>query len=196
MNIIFVSPNFPPNYERFCIHLRALGANVLGLSDQPYDTLTNELRAALTEYYLVPDLHNYDELLRGVGFFTHRYGKIDRIESLNEHWLETEARLRTDFNVPGFRLADLPAIKRKSEMKRMFAAAGVETARAITADDAEQVRAFAAGRQARHWCWCNTHLCDRQPERARRFSAATIQRLSARRIRPRHDPDLRRPDRP
>jgi hypothetical protein len=144
MNIIFVSPNFPPNYERFCIHLRALGANVLGLSDQPYDTLTNELRAALTEYYLVPDLHNYDELLRGVGFFTHRYGKIDRIESLNEHWLETEARLRTDFNVPGFRLADLPAIKRKSEMKRMFAAAGVETARAITADDAEQVRAFAA----------------------------------------------------
>jgi hypothetical protein len=144
MNVIFLSPNFPPNYERFCTHLRALGANVLGLSDQPYDTLSGDLRAALSEYYLVPDLHNYDELLRAVGYFTHRYGKIDRIDSLNEHWLETEARLRTDFNVEGFRLADLPAIKRKSEMKRRFAAAGVETARAIVADDPAEVRAFAA----------------------------------------------------
>ncbi|MEN9936891.1 MAG: hypothetical protein RLZZ387_3470 [Chloroflexota bacterium] len=142
MNIVFLSPNFPPNYTHFCAHLRTLGANVLGLSDQPYDTLGAELRAALTEYYLVPDLHNYDEVLRGVGYFTHRYGKIDRIESLNEYWLETEAHLRTDFNVEGFRLADLPAIKRKSEMKRIFAAAGVETARGMVAGDPDEVRAF------------------------------------------------------
>jgi hypothetical protein len=144
MNVVFLSPNFPPNFQHFCAHLRALGASVLGISDQPYDTLTAELRAALTEYYLVPDLNNYDELVRAVGYFTHRYGKVDRIESLNEHWLETEARLRTDFNVPGFRTQDLPAIKRKSEMKRMFAAAGVATARAIVVTDAQQARAFAA----------------------------------------------------
>jgi len=42
-------------------------------------------------------MHNYDEMLRALGYFTHRYGKIDRIDSLNEYWLETEARLRTDF---------------------------------------------------------------------------------------------------
>ena len=144
MNIVFLSPNFPPNFERFCVHLRALGANVLGLADQPYGTLSAELRAALTEYYLVPDLHNYDELLRAVGFFTHRYGKIDRIESLNEHWLETEARLRTDFNVEGFRLDDLPAIKRKSAMKARFTAAGVDTARAMLVTSPQEARDFAA----------------------------------------------------
>ena len=34
-------------------------------------------------------------------FFTERFGKIDRIDSLNEYWLETEARLRTEFGVYG-----------------------------------------------------------------------------------------------
>ena len=49
-------------------------------------------------------MHNYDELLRACGYFTHRYGKIDRLDSHTEYWMETEARLRTDFNVPGPRI--------------------------------------------------------------------------------------------
>ncbi|HWQ12290.1 MAG TPA: carboxylate--amine ligase [Roseiflexaceae bacterium] len=144
MNIVFLSPNFPPNYEHFCVHLRALGAQVLGVAEQPYDTLSPTLRAALSEYYLVSDLHHYDEVLRALGYFTHRYGRIDRVESLNEHWLETEARLRTDFNVEGFKLAELPGIKRKSEMKRLFAKAGVEVARGAIVRTPAQARAFVA----------------------------------------------------
>ncbi|NJO84104.1 MAG: carboxylate--amine ligase [Blastochloris sp.] len=116
--------------------------NVLGLSDQPYDTMRPELRAALTEYYRVSDLHNYDDLVRALGYFTHRYGKIDRIDSLNEYWLETEARLRTDFNVEGFKLGDLPGIKRKSEMKRMFTKAHVDVARGQLVRTAGQARTF------------------------------------------------------
>jgi len=57
----------------------------------------------LTEYYKVNDMHSYDELLRALGYFTHHYGKLDRIDSLNEYWLETEAELRTDFNIPGLK---------------------------------------------------------------------------------------------
>ncbi|MFO7168405.1 MAG: ATP-grasp domain-containing protein [Chloroflexota bacterium] len=144
MNVVFLSPNFPPNYEHFCGRLRALGATVLGISDQPYDSLTPALRDALAEYYYVSDLHHYDEVLRAVGYFTHRYGKIDRIDSLNEHWLETEARLRTDFNVDGFKLADLPSIKRKSEMKRLFARAKVAVARGAVVKSPAQARRFVA----------------------------------------------------
>ena len=37
MNIVFLSPHFPPNYYQFCVNLRNLGANVLGLADEPYN---------------------------------------------------------------------------------------------------------------------------------------------------------------
>ena len=66
MNIVFLSPHFPPNYYPFSVHLRRWGANVLGIADLPYDQLRPELRAALTEYYRVDDLHNYDQLLRAL----------------------------------------------------------------------------------------------------------------------------------
>jgi hypothetical protein len=117
---------------------------VLGIADEPYELLHPDLRAALTEYYRVSNLHNYDEVLRAIGYFTHRYGKIQRIDSLNEYWLETEAHLRTDFNVEGPKIADLPRMKRKSEMKRLFTRAQVEVARGILVDSPARARAFVA----------------------------------------------------
>ena len=57
------------------------------------------------------------------------YGKIDRLESHNEYWLESDARLRTDFNITGFKTGDLARVKRKSEMKAMFQKAGIPCSR-------------------------------------------------------------------
>ena len=124
MNFVYLSPHFPPNYYLFCVNLQLLGVSVLGLADEPYDLLQPELKAVLTEYYRVNDMHSYDELIRALGYFTHRYGKIDRIDSLNEYWLETEARLRNDFNIPGLKTEDMHRIKRKSIMKQVFSKAG------------------------------------------------------------------------
>jgi len=80
MNIVFLSPHFPPSVAMFCIRLREAGATVLGLADAPYESLRPELRAALSEYYRVDDMHDRDALIRALGYFTHRYGKIDRID--------------------------------------------------------------------------------------------------------------------
>jgi biotin carboxylase len=129
MNFVFLSPHFPPNYYLFCVHLSRLGVNVLGLADEPYDLLRPELKSALAMYYRVEDMHNYDELLRALGFFTHRFGKLDRIDSQNEYWLETEARLRTDFNMFGLRSEEIANVKRKSLMKKVFIKAGIPVAR-------------------------------------------------------------------
>ena len=142
MNYISFSPHFPPNYYPFCVHLRSLGVTVLGLADAAYDELRPELKAALTEYYRVANAHNYDEMVRAIGYFTHRYGKIDRLESHNEYWLESDARLRTDFNIPGFHTDDLAGIKRKSEMKRVFQQAGIEVARGRIVRTLEEARAL------------------------------------------------------
>jgi len=144
MNVVFLSPHFPPNYRHFCVRLREAGATVLGLGDVPYDQLAPDLRGALAEYYRVSDMHHYDELVRALGHFTHRHGKIDRLDSLNEYWLETEAALRTDFNIPGIRTSEIHRIKRKSEMKRTFEKAGLAVARGEVCRTPDAARRFLA----------------------------------------------------
>ena len=129
MNFIFISPQFPENYQYFCQALKKNQVNVLGIGDTPYDELSPLLKESLTEYYRVSDLENYDEVLRAVGFFTFKYGKIDWIESNNEYWLEQDARLRTDFHVTtGFQEEEMEFVKRKSKMKECYKKAGVPVA--------------------------------------------------------------------
>ena len=82
MNFVFVSPNFPTDFAQFCVGLKENGANVLGIGDAPYHELRDDLKWALTEYYRVDSLENYDEMIRAVGYFTGRYGKMDWIESI------------------------------------------------------------------------------------------------------------------
>ena len=81
MNFIFISPNFPHTYWNFCDRLKKNGVNVLGIGDAPYDGLEDGLKGALTEYYKVDSLENYDQVFRAVAFFSFKYGKIDWIES-------------------------------------------------------------------------------------------------------------------
>ena len=144
MNVIFISPHFPQTYAHFCSGLRANGANVLGIADAPYEQLSNELRGALTDYYKVNNLEDYDEVYRAVAWYAHRYGKIDWIESNNEYWLEQDARLRTDFNVTtGIRNDRIASIRNKSEMKKYYALGGIPTARQIKCvEGLAKVKAF------------------------------------------------------
>jgi hypothetical protein len=129
MNFVYLSPHFPPNYYLFCVSLNNLGVNVLGLADESYDGLRPELRQAIREYYRVEDMHSYDQLLRACGYFTHRFGKINWIDSHNEYWLETESRLRTDFNIDGPKVSDMEHFKRKTKMKKLFLKAGIAVPR-------------------------------------------------------------------
>ena len=143
-NLVFISPNFPTNYWHFCQELKNNGVNVLGIGDQPYHELTWEQQNSMTEYYRVDSLEHYDEVYRAVAFFAFRYGRIDFLESNNEYWLDQDAHLRTDFNIPGFRVEDLPRIRCKSGMKEYYRRAGIPTARWHLVDDLEGCREFIA----------------------------------------------------
>lgn len=135
-NVIFLSPNFPTNYWMFCRELKNNGMNVLGIGDCPYDNLAEDLKSSLNEYYKVSSLENYDEVYRAVGFFIHKYGRIDWLESNNEYWLERDAHLRTDFNInTGFHDEDIPRIKYKSKMKEYYKKARIPVARYHLVDD-------------------------------------------------------------
>lgn len=143
MNYIFISPQYPVTCTSFCEALKAQGVNVLGIGDTPYDALSGRLRSALTEYYFVDSLADYDKMLRAVGFYTHKYGKIDWLDSLNEYWLPSDARLRTDFNiVTGTKEDGIGDLVRKSGMKRIFLEAGIPTARQHIVTDLKAGKAF------------------------------------------------------
>lgn len=137
-NVIFISPNFPTNYWQFCRELKNNGMNVLGIGDQPYDELTDDLKGSLNEYYKVSSLENEDEVYRAVAFFIFKHGRIDWLESNNEYWLERDAKLRTDFNITsGFQVDDIPRIKYKSKMKEFYIKAGIPVARHHLVDTVE-----------------------------------------------------------
>ncbi len=144
-NFIFISPNFPTNYWKFCAALKKNGMNVLGIGDCPYNQLMPELRGSLNEYYKVSSLENYDEVFRAVAFLTYKHGKIDWLESNNEYWLERDAALRTAFNIEtGFKTADMQPVKFKSAMKAYYAKAGIKTARWHLVRDYDGCKNFIA----------------------------------------------------
>ena len=129
MNFVYISPQFPKTNWEFCDRLKKNGVNVLGIADIEYDQLDEKLKNALTEYYKVSSLENYDDVLKAIGFFTNKYGKIDWIESNNEYWLANDARLRTDFNVvTGIKSDKINNIKEKSKMKKFYKKAEIPTA--------------------------------------------------------------------
>ena len=121
MNFVYISPQFPKTNCEFCDRLKQNGVNVLGIADMEYDQLDQKLKDSLTEYYKVSNLENYDEVLKAVAFFTHKYGKIDWLESNNEHWLVQDAKLRSDFNITtGIKADKIANIKEKSKMKKAY----------------------------------------------------------------------------
>ena len=143
-NFVFISPNFPETYWKFCRELKNDGMRVLGIGDCPYDDLSRELQDSLEEYYKVSSLENYDEVFRAVAFFTYKYGKIDWLESNNEYWLMRDAALRTEFNITtGPKLDEMDKIKFKSCMKAYYAKAGIPTARYHLVEGLEDALEFA-----------------------------------------------------
>lgn len=142
-NFVMISPHFPTNFETFAVRLKEKGFNTLGIADTPYEMLSENLRRNLTEYYRVDNMEDYEQVYRAVAYFAHKYGRIDRIESHNEYWLELDAALRTDFNVFGYKNEDMLAIKTKAQMKEVFRKAGLKVAQGQVFHSDDEARKLA-----------------------------------------------------
>lgn len=142
MNFVYLCPDFPPNFRLFSLRLAELGVKVLGVGEAPLESLGGPLRGALCDYYRVRDLHDRDQLVRALGWLTHRHGKLDRLDSHAEYWLETEAQLRTDFNIPGIQADAILAMKSKSKMKAIFQKVGLKVAPGRVVANLQEAEAF------------------------------------------------------
>jgi len=145
MNFILVSPQFPSTYYKFALALKGVGFTVLGIGDTPYEQLTAEVKTSLTEYYYCPNMNDYGSMYKAVAFYAFKYGRIDWIESHNEWWLETDARLRADFNiVTGIKYPFIIDYKAKAAMKTYFAKAGLPYARFQLINNRDDAETFIA----------------------------------------------------
>lgn len=130
VNVVFISPHFPLYFHNFCSRLKKMGANVLGIGDADYNLLSKDTKDSLTEYYKVDNLENSHEVYKACEFFQLKYGDIEWIESQNEYWLETEATLRSKFNVEtGTKIEKMASMKYKSKMKEVYKKVGIPVAR-------------------------------------------------------------------
>ncbi|MBS2035122.1 carboxylate--amine ligase [bacterium] len=143
VNFVYLSPHFPPNYHDFLRGLHEIGVRVLGIGETPHAELGSALQGWIHEYYRVESLLDYDQVYRAFAHFISQHGRIDRVDSNAEFWMETEARLRTDFNLVGYRSADMERMKRKSVMKQIYREAGVPVARGALASDRKAALALA-----------------------------------------------------
>ena len=144
MNFVFISPHNPTNYWLFCDRLKKNGVTVLGIGDCPYESLDDNVKNSLVEYYFVESMEDYDKVFRAVAFFSFKYGKIDWIESNNESFLEQDARLRTDFNVTtGLKPSEVERFQHKSGMKPYYSKAHIPSARFAHIPTLKEGKAFA-----------------------------------------------------
>ena len=144
MNVLVLSPAFPPNVYLFCVALAARGHTVLGVGDSPQHDVRDELSRAMREYVVVSSLADYDAVHRAVAGLISRHGRLDRVVSQTEIWLPHEARLRDDFNVEGLGLSAMKRQRSKSGMAEIFATAGIASPAGERVTDLPRARAFAA----------------------------------------------------
>ena len=137
MNVLMISPGYPPEMPYFTRALAWAGARVLGVSDQPEDSLPWEARANLAAYLKVPSLLDEDAVIDAVSRWTSPV-TVDKVECLWEPGMLLAARLRETLGVPGMTVEETLPFRDKDRMKQVLAAAGIRTprhARATTADE-------------------------------------------------------------
>jgi biotin carboxylase len=142
MNVLMLSPGFPPEQPLFTRALAQVGARVIGVGDQPLGALAEPVRQALSAYVQARSLTDEDALLEAIGAITARIS-IDRVLCLWEPVMIAAARLRERLGVPGMTVEQTIPFRDKEAMKRVLDAAGIRTPRHGSATTAQQVREHA-----------------------------------------------------
>ncbi len=142
MNLLYISPHYPPHYSQFVESLARNGVKVFGVSDLPDEALDRRLFNSLAGHYKVESLQNEDQVFQAAEFFKNNFGEINRVESHLEPWLELEAKLRDKYNAVGFKSDEIKFMKRKSLMRDVFVKAKVPCAKGIVVKDIKQCKKF------------------------------------------------------
>lgn len=142
MDVLFLSPAYPPEMIQFTRGLAQVGARVWGVGDSPEEALPPSVRANLAGYLRVPAILDEDDVMaRVVAWLGSR--RPARVEGLWEVVTHLAARLRERLGVPGMSTDVVLGFRDKVVMKQRVAAAGVRVPRTRRATRVADVVAFA-----------------------------------------------------
>ncbi len=137
-----VSPGYPGQMPAFAAALAGIGAEVLGLGDQPHSSLPEPARSAVRAHLHVGDLWD-ERAVVGRVLDEARRVRIDRVECLWEPAMGLAARLREALGLPGLTVDQTIAFRDKEVMKQRLDAAGIRTPTHAAASTRDQVREAA-----------------------------------------------------
>ena len=125
MNIVMLSPGYPAEMAYFTRALASVGARVIGIGDQPPQSLPEPARKSLAHYEHV-NLADGDAVLRALRGLS-QHASIDQVECLWEPYMILAARIREAFGLPGMTVEQTVPFRDKEQMKRVLDAAGIRT---------------------------------------------------------------------
>ncbi len=140
MDVLLISPGFPPEMPWFTRALAEVGARVLGLGDQPKEALAADVKRALTAYHQVERLWDEERVVAEV--LRELDGRrVDRVECLWEPAMILAGRLRDALGVEGLSAEQSRVLRDKESMKAALDAAGIRTPHHYRAHSAGEVSA-------------------------------------------------------
>lgn len=127
MNVIFIEPGFPKNQKQFVRALAAIGANVYGIGERPYEWLDEETRSWLVSYQQIESVTDEAALHWAVSKAQSEMW-IDRLEAVIEAHVLPAAHVRERCSIPGTSTRTAYLCRDKVAMKEVLRNAGVPTA--------------------------------------------------------------------
>ena len=142
MNILFIEPAFPNNQRQFVRALAAIGANVYGIGERPYDWLDDEIKGWLTGYQQIKSVTDEGALEWAVRE-AQKHVWIDRLETTVEAHTMPVAHVRERTGIPGISPRTAYLCRDKVAMKEVLRKAGVPTAASGGVSSLAEAHGFA-----------------------------------------------------
>jgi hypothetical protein len=142
MDVLFLSPHYPPDIPLFVSGLAAVGARVIGVGDQHVDSLPAQTRDDLAAYI---QIDGWGDETRAINTVLSQLSghNVDRVETLWEPTMLLAARLRQAIGTPGMTIEQTIPFRDKGEMKRKVEAAGIRTPRSFRTSTSDGCREAA-----------------------------------------------------
>jgi hypothetical protein len=128
MDVVFLSPAWPPEMQQFTRGLVDVGARVWGVGDGPPGQLPAETRRQLRGWLQVPSWQDEDDAVGRIVGWCRELG-VDRVESNWEVTQIAAARVREALGLPGMSVDTVRGFRDKPLMRERVAAAALRVPR-------------------------------------------------------------------
>ena len=142
MNVLMISPGYPPEMEYFARGLSKVGARVYGIGDSAQAALPRMAKEALSGYLQLRNLWAEDQTVEAVRQWS-KSVHIDQVECLWEPGMILAAKIREGLGLKGMTVAQTIPFRDKETMKQVLDKSGIRTPKHHRAKSVPEIRAAA-----------------------------------------------------